>query len=775
MDDFVLSTSSEERDPNPGKLAQFAAVGSRGAFLSAIDSADVRTPTEIERVLGKLNAEDYAMLLRAAAALSDQNNPYPVVDASKEPRRAQQVNQRHEEAIRRVAYELRTVHARVLDEQGTDDEARSAAHRAADQLSVRMGKARNAPPRMSPTGAGRDNAGTPKTGETSASALRRPPQASASPTLPPTDKTPGSLAAAAAREATDRMAETIKVLIQDSAAHRAEVQRLLDGGKVTHEQVAAAAQLGRELGAAYHPGWSSIDADSRDGLLGGFVTTLWHRGPAVALSLVEHYARVYELTSGLSGEQLDAALRMTYQVLSLHHPRWLKLPEWERHTTLVRLTLEGAKNGGAALVARARALEAQRIGSVGASAFHRTVHPVGSLNAFVISYLSRGMKAPAAAYWSLHDAGSAARFFTFDVSGGPSTGTYPLPWAGKMTIYLDLHGLPEVFISALDNPRLGDLQGDARVTPDHFADLTAADADIRAVRDMARARGEHLHLVLFSCSAGTDGTQAWAAAPAFVQRLGSEGITVWASQYEVATNSKGQIRVMAPPNAPGLWKAFHGRREGPAQLKAPLPFVGAISLQLVSDSPWRHPVVPSPELSTKIAQLRRRDVHLVTVWRSGPKAKLFVQNAESGWSYRVGSMKDLARALRTHGLRPGRAVVLAMHFGAHGQSLTRPTGGGKAPVASAKVALEGWVPPDAVVSRARPEPPEPDAYGLSPAQLLADELQVQVIAPAGWVEPAKGSFMGGAAQRLEVTRSVDDEGNPRWEPWVIFNPRTITE
>ncbi|MFF3371488.1 hypothetical protein ACFYXF_00870 [Streptomyces sp. NPDC002680] len=135
-DEIRIVISPEGRHPDPPTVGESLEARRRTALLELMGSTDVKSREEIQRVLGKLPKSAYEALYAEAAAISDSLNPFPAAHSDVVTTLAQQAAARREDAIRRVAYELKTAR-----DTGADP---SAAREAATELARRMGRARGA-------------------------------------------------------------------------------------------------------------------------------------------------------------------------------------------------------------------------------------------------------------------------------------------------------------------------------------------------------------------------------------------------------------------------------------------------------------------------------------------------------------------------------------------------------------------------------------------------------------------------------------------------------
>src|SRR5205823_11327109 len=101
--------------------------------------------------------------------------------------------------------------------------------------------------------------------------------------------------------------------------------------------------------------------------------------------------------------------------------------------------------------------------------------PAGTQNAQVLMMTARfdnDDQADEAAYWARHNVGTLGKYWYNDYTLGSAVRIFrTLPWAGQHTLYVTLHGLPEMAFGDLNlTPRI---EYNAPTNPLHLANLVA--------------------------------------------------------------------------------------------------------------------------------------------------------------------------------------------------------------------------------------------------------------------------------------------------------------
>ncbi|MEU8527078.1 hypothetical protein AB0C77_15990 [Streptomyces sp. NPDC048629] len=472
--------------------------------------------------------------------------------------------------------------------------------------------------------------------------------------------------------------------------------------------------------------------------------TLWSKGPGPALRHANTLLAAYILGDQLEEDAFAQRMDEARAVLDEHNPSWADLPSEEYRARLLDATLAVHTRGRDAAVDLARAKEQRVKGSAGPERFTPRSMDTGHPLAKVINLMpSRAQEADAAA-WARHTPDSHARFVRKQrTQDGQDiiAGTAALPWAGELTLYVDLHGRPDHLLSAPSDPRLGlGKNGLVPTSPAHLATLLSGLEDFTDLLEFAERTGRVLNVVLFACESDADLGQLSVAAEEFAQALAHRRITVHSSAKELGLNENGTIWVEAAPQE-AAWEVHAPEPVDHAEITwDESAFEGAHTFRSTADTPLRHTAVPSHALKQQLALVRQSgvdEVHLIDGPRHGELIKAYAPDDHGAETHRTLTMPELADAL-VDLVPENAALVYTVNSGAIGPVLEHKEG--RAPV-----------------------------RGDAPAQLLADARQQPVV--AAWGTVFQDHEDGGEARVLRVAPPPEIPEGAVWQPWVTFWPR----
>ncbi len=355
--------------------------------------------------------------------------------------------------------------------------------------------------------------------------------------------------------------------------------------------------------------------------------------------------------------------------------------------------------------------------------------------------------------WQRHDADegavysfvtvdSQARILSYHLRPDATLVTEPLPWAGRHTVYFDLHGGPGFLAPSLA-PGAGPW---APMPPAHLAELMSHDQRLLGMARKALAADGVLHLVLASCHAASDEETRYTALDAFAQAMSGvlhrhPGLTLHVhgatSQFHLVFPF-GHIAVSSPPGQ--VWKTVTVTPPQRQRLMVSGKHLhGAMSLYLTTDGPFESPLLEGDALIRALERLPetlRRQVLFVNTLRDGQR---FVGYGTEG--YRLWDAAELgqeiAEAGARSGIEDGAVIVLGTDYSGVGTAVSGP---------------------------------DRSVMDLSqaPARKLANVRGAPVLAP--WGKPVQMPERTGGAPVLTVPRPPEETNNPLWQPWVLHLP-----
>lgn len=555
------------------------------------------------------------------------------------------------------------------------------------------------------------------------------------------------------------------------------LERLRAQGRMTQDQLDEFRRELNALGRREHNSWFDLSRQMRSDMIDATAYESWRRGPMQGARLARRLALAESLHDRAEHDEARDITESAFTLLTEEYPAWWGLAtgqeQWDRLVD-VAVVLRRADDVTAREVLR---FWAGPLGAAGLDRLNVTVTDTLRPEwARVLQFLDARLLAEDIPKWNRHDPGPDATFVyasldeTGRVSYDPGD---PLPGRDQRTIYVDLHADGERFSAAVSEAEFGDRYGLAPVVAEHLVDLLLAQPDFRKAMADAEAAGVELHVLWIACRIGKVTVKPVLAAEAVAEAFAKPYMAHWASPYELHLTSQGEIAVVAPEGVPDAFVDFWSLPDGRAPLQWDPLFTRGISLRASHDRPARFPIVPPPELREILGVFTGRPIVALDVPHDGSQAKVYEQDDEGRWSYRLRDMGRLGLDLADE-LDPDTVVVLLSgHAGilgpveewqGAGEPVGKAIGKGIGHLAEARDengnTLRGSNPlPRGIPVRSKD----------TPAQILADTTRFAVVGPNGeldWDYPDDGWV-----PHRTVTRPPEELGNRRWEPWTVALPR----